>query len=263
MRVAAGVVAVCVATGVPSGAGAQPPKCDRALLQRAQQRAGGSSNIYQPLGDRCEGIYDQKVSGSGEIALIGFTAAFEPYDTAKYDDLVVAWDAVAGDSLRIVASEARPLLSYRMDATRTFPESPFRWPTTILREEGIEHEEIAVRAWTTMRVGGRVDTVYVPLRIGPRRAPEPTGSYELVIAPLVGGLYDLEVTVAPLGPDGREQAPVLAKRLGGETLVPHYGVRVPLRLPDRHAPGLYRVHVTAAQPGDNPARLWAVVVIPR
>ena len=91
-----------------------------------------------------------------------------------------------------------------MDAVRPEDSERFEWPTTdVVARLNLSRDELGMVGWVEQTIGERTSHVYVPLRIGNSFDPAP-GNY---VARVVPGaeLSELFVTLATVGPDGRDQ----------------------------------------------------------
>jgi hypothetical protein len=163
----------------------------------------GDPTTYRLRGDRCEGTYEQKVSGSSRLLIASVVESFEAIDDSSFAPLKVEWtpppDRV-GVWLR--AYSIRPGLFYRMETVRPPTTASYAWPTDVIRALEITNADIGVVGSTAMRVGPERRGVVVPLRISQRKPAARSTRYRVTVWPSQE-LKDVFVTVALLGADGK------------------------------------------------------------
>ena len=173
----------------------------------------GDALGYRLRGERCEGLYVQKVA-STTLVLASFLARTGLSSSASWEGeaLNVEWtvppaggnapesarrEAVASTRLR--AQGLRPRLYYRMDAERPAGAAAFTWPTDLLTRLRILPREVGLVAWTERTLGGKPREVYLPLTV--RSAGPGGGGYLLVLRP-GRELSEVYLSLAPLDRDG-------------------------------------------------------------
>ncbi len=192
---------VLLGGGCPSNlsAGSQS-HCDASLTQLTNNPLG-----YRDRGDRCEGIYIEKV-GSTTLLVASLTEYFEEYKIGSGKALDIEWDKPPGNgNVSVRAQALKRHLYYRMDTAQASGRASYHWPTDILASLNIIKNDLGVVALTRYSVGQRERDVYLPLRIhqaGQVGQAARTGSYKLILLPGVE-LEEVFVSLASIGADGR------------------------------------------------------------
>ena len=228
---------------------AQTPICDPALLA-----ASDRPYSYRLRGDRCEGLYVEKVAST--TLLVASLAETFADDEAGWDDtLHITW-ATAAERLNLRAYSLRRRLYYRMDTVRSGPAGLYEWPTDVLRTLGIRRHDVGLVAWADREVRGIRRQVYVPVRVNPPARPPARAPHRLVVVP-GRELEEVYLSVVRLDGDGRPQRAVV----DGEAL--RYGYYpaerpVVIPLPEVADRGLYAVEIGARLLGGGVAsvEIW-------
>ena len=196
--------------------------------------ANGTNGYGWRDDSRCEGLFIQEVAGSGDLRVISFAT---PIETASLQGakLPLAWQAppAAAGPVHIRAASLRSRHYYRMDADAP-GAPPFQWPTAVIKSEKLSGEEIALVAWTRVKLFENED-LYLPLRAGTRT------NYALGMLP-GAELTELYVSLARLGADGRP-AETLKKEEKQPSQYYPAGQRFEVPLGKLPGPGYYRVRV--------------------
>jgi hypothetical protein len=179
----------------------QPPVPETLVCDGAVEGRKGDPNTYRLRGDRCEGTYAQKVSGSSRLLIASVVESFEAIDDSSPLSLNVAWTPTP-QPVALRAYSIRPNLFYRMETVRPAPATTYAWPTDVIRALDITNADIGVVGTTSRDVGGTQRTVVVPLRISQKRAAVRSTRYRVTVWPSQE-LKDVFVTVALLGADGK------------------------------------------------------------
>ena len=208
---------------------------------------------YRLRGERCEGLYVAEVSGSA-ILVAAWTMAFDDFESAKVDNVVLAWDAPDGAGpVHLRAQGLRRRLYYRMDAVRPAGNADFIWPANVLGELQLARKDLGVLASTLTTVGGVPRNVLLPLRISGGAATPRRAEYELVLVP---GTEFGEVYLS------LEQVGTSPSVLRHEEALGYgyYPANRPLRIPVEglSAKGFYRLTVAATlkSGGTATSELW-------
>jgi hypothetical protein len=204
----------------------------------------GDPLAYGRRGERCEGLYVLEVAGAADLSLVAFTHAGRSQPATPDEGMRVQWTRAPGKMpMHLRAVSLRRPIYYRMDAVRPEDAERFEWPTTdVVARLNLSRDELGMVGWVEQTIGERTSHVYVPLRIGNSSDPAP-GHYVARVVPGVE-LSELLVTLATIGPDGRDQHYV--KR--DEAL--NYGFYpaerpIPVKVSGLPAAGLYRVRLGA------------------
>lgn len=208
--------------------------CDKQL------KPAGSVWRYEIRGDRCEGLYVEEYGPSG---LLVASLLRGPRPITMPGEYRLAWRVPQkGQAVRLRAHSVAESVFYRMDALP--PEPTYAWPTKVLQGVGLGPRQIGIVATTTMGVGGRQATVYLPVGFG--EAATKTAAkdkYELWIVTSTN-LEDAALTVESLAPDGRPQRVVARATLGSQHFMFMGPVAFTIDLTGKER-GLYRVTMTA------------------
>jgi len=222
---------------LPKSGLTQENYCD-AGLETSQNYSFG----YRSRGDRCEGIYIQKV-GSATLSVVSFISSFQDYDLKSSDDLHVKWLTPDTEKVYLRAMSVKRQLYYRMDTHLPPGSTAYDWTTNVLYGLEIHRVDIGVVAWTHMKLDGREQSVFLPLSIRQSHQQEYTKNYQLTIIP---GRELREVFVSFATIDSIGQPDVFLK--DGEPLKYGFypagrGIVIPIKKPDRS--GIYYIEVGA------------------
>lgn len=249
-RLAIGLLGVAAAgVALP----AQQPPVPRALACDASvEGRKGDPNTYRLRGDRCEGTYEQKVSGSSRLLIASVVESFEAIDDSSAAPLEVEWTPPAPQPVALRAYSIRPGLFYRMETVRPAPATSYTWPTDILRALDITNADIGVVGTTSMQVGAKQQAVIVPLRISQRKPAARSARsarYRVTVWPSQE-LADVFVTVALLGADGKPKTYVQRDENIAFGFYPaERGIDIPLKALTTRGVYLVRVGATLASGG--------------
>jgi hypothetical protein len=236
MRIARWFLAVVASVAlVANEVRGQAAPCDTTLKPR------GPSG-YMARGDRCEGIYVSEVSGT-ELSLASLTRVFSDYNPDSITRLLVRWESPIDSGITLRARSVKRNVYYGMDTRRTGSVREFTWPTTILANQDLLRRDVGIVGWTTMRIGSRVERVYLPLHIVYDTAASQPGNYQVKIYPSVR-LREVYLTLSQL--DSLGQVSRILMRGDSLRRAP-YGARQPITVPiaDPGARGIYRLEISA------------------
>lgn len=225
--------------------------CDSSLTALTASELG-----YRDRGDRCEGLYIQKVHGA-TLQIASLTEYFENYDPRSGKPLQVAWSRPPGNSpVRLRTQGINPRLYYRMDSTQPFGNTSYVWPTNVLASLNIGEKDIGVLALTRYLVGQIERDIYVPVRISQAGKAIRTGSYKLILLPGVE-LQEIFVTLAPVSPHGQPSNFIKDREKLGYGLYPAER-RIEIPISGLKTPGTYYLHVgaTLKAGGSSTLELW-------
>jgi hypothetical protein len=231
---------------------AQLDACDPELMRIADPQNPLS---YQPRGDRCEGIYIQRVSASGGLLLASLTESDASFDVQAVRSIEIGWNAPDSSPVHIRAMSLRPRVYHQMDTIQIAKSGTYSWPTTLLSAIHIQAADLGVLAWVSMPPGSEMERIYVPVTWRGGQKPAPLDYSFTLISP--HELAEVRLSVAKRGTNGRLESPA-----PNATLLKngYYPAESPLRvdLPRRSRPGLYLVEVSARIRSGGPAstRFW-------
>jgi len=206
---------------------------------------------YQDRSDRCEGLYQLKVSGT-PLTITGLSQSLHNIEWNKTPKLELSWQAPPNQPVRLRAISLQQAISYRMDSLRApAGGTRFTWPTDILQRVGVSADDVAVSAFYDTGAGDS-SRVYLPLAIGGQPAAVP---FEVVLYPGV----DLNDCAVSLQLEGGP--PVWQNRvLGKKKYAAADAIRVPL--PPNLKPGLYRFEAAAHMSSGGSTSASAVIRVP-
>ena len=157
---------------------------------------------YRQRGDRCEGVYTQKVSGSSDLLVASLVESFEAIDDTSSLPLRVEWTPPNGEAVSLRAYSIKPGLFYRMETSKPITASSYLWPADVLQSLRVSNADIGVTGSAPTMLGGKRHEVLVPLRIGQRKPPARSTRYRMAVLSSME-LSDVFITLATVGPDGK------------------------------------------------------------
>jgi hypothetical protein len=235
---------VLAATLLSSQATTAVDPCDPTLA-----RATKDPLAYGRRGDRCEGVYIKEVAGSGGLQVASFVETGTPFEIASGERLQVAWSQPVEAAIRLRAVALQRRVYYRMDVVRDRART-FEWPADVLVSLGLQPRDVGLVGWVERPLGGTVQEVYVPLRLGKAAAPARTGRYVLRVVP-AAELVELYVTLTSLDGSGRETRSIQRDVPLGYGFYPAERA-VNISVPPLPGPGLYSIHLGATLRGGTP-----------
>lgn len=200
--VASATLSMFVCTHLVAQRGASP-HCDP--LVDVQNTGPGT---YKERGDRCEGVYVQKVSGGTGLRIASLTDAFPNFKFAAGDSLHLAWNPDGQSAVRLRAVSMGFRQYYRMDSVRPAGSSSWVWPAEVLALHGLSSRDVGLVALMRRPFNDGERDVYVPVRLGRNAAPPSDKTLTLVVVP-ASILKELYFTVTLLKPDGSLGASVV------------------------------------------------------
>jgi hypothetical protein len=165
--VAAAALVSCVGFScVPIRVYAQPPNCtDTPGIVPSE---GPTGYGFRSDSDRCEGLYEQQVSGGG-LQLASLTHGRISYDLERDNEIVLSGSR---SELVLRGQGVSQGIQYRLDA-RLPTQADFRLPlAAVLRATGIDAADLGLLAFREEPDGK--PPIYVPLRVTPA-SPDSTG----------------------------------------------------------------------------------------
>jgi hypothetical protein len=205
---------------------------------------------YKERGDRCEGEYEQKVSGGTGLRIASLTDAYPDFKFAPGDKLHLAWTADGNEMVRLRAISLRFRHYYRMDSARPAGSSSWVWPAEVLEQHAMASREIGLTGVTRHAFSDGERDVYVPVRVAKNGAPPSDKPYVLVVAP-AATLQQVFMTVTPLKGDGTRADPIVEdKDLQQGPYPGQRGIRV--ALPPLTQPGYYSVELAGVTDAGKP-----------
>jgi len=220
-------------------------------LSRASEDPYG----YRFRDDRCEGVYITEVAAPA-LRVVSWTQSLEEFDPAAGKNLVMAWTAPGNAPVHLRAHALKQRLYYRMDAIRPGDSRTYSWPSNLLASLELRTSELGIVAWTSYLVGKPSIEVYLPLRVGERRAAVPSGGYRLVLLPGVE-LAEVFISVAHAEPNGLPGASIKKDEPLKHGYYPaEWPILITIAQPV--TPGVYYVEIgaTLRAGGSSTARIW-------
>jgi hypothetical protein len=238
---------------------AQPGKsshCDP--LVDVQNTGPGS---YKERGDRCEGQYEQKVSGSTGLRIASLTDTYPDFKFAPGDQVHLAWTIEGEPALRLRAISLRSHHYYRMDSARPTGKSEWVWPAEVLAQHGMGSRELGLVGITRRTIGTTERDVYIPIKVARAAAAHGDRAYMLVVTPMVT-LRQLFLTITPLQPDGVAGDPITDSKDVQQAPYPSRGgVRIPLPpVPKR---GYYTIELSGVTDASKPVSVELTAYLAR
>ncbi len=220
----------------PSAQPATPSHCDP--LVDVENTGPGT---YKQRGERCEGVYVQKVSGGTGLRIVSLTDTYPDFKFASGDIVHLAWTTDGDTAVRLRATSLRHHHYYRMDSARPAGKAEWLWPAEVLAQHAMGSRELGLIGISHRTFGTSQRDVYVPLRLGKNAVPAADRAYTLVVTP-VQTLRQLFITMSPVKPDGSFGDPVVdTKDLQQGPYPGGRGVRVPV--PPVPQPGYYAIEL--------------------
>jgi hypothetical protein len=238
-------LAFVLAAALSSDPAAAQATCDPALTQRDP---GPIS--YRARGDRCEGIYRKRVSGT-RVHLVSFTVASDIRDLCSGPRPIrlmlpqAAFITSGARSIHVQAESLRPLLYYRLDVEVRAQSPQFEWPwdPRCSNEVRLTAQELGVFGRTSVRLGSEQVEALVP--VGLSFENQNSGSPYRALLMASGRLQEVFVSLWHYGSGGQpnrvfSERPLRARPYLAETPIP-----VTFDAADVARPGLYRARLNA------------------
>ena len=211
---------------------AQPPStsCDPDLLR---QTSPGDPDRYKDRGNRCEGLYAEQVSYTGNLLVASLTSGVGTPTawTAKPLTLQCKYKTPSDIHLQAFLLQPRPF--YRLDVVQRAADLSWNWNTEVIARYA-RPVNVGVVAWTIAVIDGRPQRIYLPVR----NPANPAGLLKLIVLPPVP-VTEAYLTVASTTPGEkplRNQTP-----LGKGSY--QKNERIEIDLPPLPHEGLYSVEV--------------------
>lgn len=212
--------------------------CDPSVKGDADHPEG-----YRQRGDRCEGLYWRPHAMEGGLSVVGFRRVTPTDLPSSSNSVRVAWRKNApippNTEVSVKSVLLRSDMYYRMDANKVYSAGAFDWPTDVLHALHLDLKDLGLFASTSVKIGGVMWQIFLPLDLGP---PGAGGTvYEVTLVPGTA-LADLSWQCSKVGPDG-----IPTKRLSGESLKRSFPSGDPIRLqiPVPQYEGYFYVEVNA------------------
>jgi len=238
------LVAFCSVT--TQAAFAQSEHCDAAITVRDKQ-----PGAYQLRGDRCEGVYEQKVAGGTGLLIASLTASALPLEIRPEDKMHLEWTAPVGAGVRIRALSLRYHHYYRMDTLRPAGSSAYVWPADILGKQKLNGKEVGVVGFARHEFQGSTRDILVPVRVSETAGALSSKTYTLVVVPQTN-LTKVYLSLWMLNADGGRGEAILR---GQDLKLGIYPARrgIPVTLPALPESGYYSIELGAISEDGRPA----------
>jgi hypothetical protein len=207
-------------------------------------------STYRDRGDRCEGVYEQKVAGGTGLRIMSLTDTYPDFKVDAGDSMHLAWKSDGDSQVRLRAISLRQPPYYRMDSTRPSGSSTWTWPASELAVQNMGSREVGLVGVTRRAFKDGDRDVYVPVRVGRNAPPSPDKTLTLIVSP-TSTLNALFLTVTPLNPDGSMGVAIVEDhdlKLG--PYAARSGIRVPL--PPLPNAGYYAVDLAGVAASGGP-----------
>jgi hypothetical protein len=205
--------------------------CDADLIRQTNPR---DVDRYMDRGGRCEGLYAEQVSLTGNLLVASLTTGSVTPDAWSGQPLRVLCRYRETADVHIQAFLLQPRPFYRLDVMQRGSSIAWTWNTEVIARYG-KSVNVGIVAWTSVLIDGQARRVYLPLRSPVTRS---SSSMKLIILPPVA-VSEAYVTIASTRPGEkpfRRQAPVgKGSYLRNE--------RIEIEVPPLPHEGLYRIDV--------------------
>lgn len=205
--------------------------CDPDLIRQTNPR---DADRYMERGGRCEGLYAEQVSLTGNLLVASLTAGFVT-PAAWTGPLTVQCRYKEPADVHIQAFLLQPRPFYRLDVLQRGSAISWNWDTEVISRYA-KPGNVGLVAWTSAMVDGRMQRVYLPVN---STGAGPRGQIKLTVLPPVA-VSEAYLTIAGTMPGEkplRQQTPV-----GKGSYLKNQ--RIEIDLPALPHEGLYRVDVT-------------------
>jgi hypothetical protein len=212
----------------------QAPKtpCDPDLIRQSNPN---DVDRYMDRGGRCEGLYAEQVSLTGNLLIASLTAGPVMPNAWGGQPLTVQCRYSQPADVHLQAFLLQPRPFYRLDVVQRGSAISWNWDTEVIAKYA-KPVNVGLVAWTSTLVDGRTQRVYLPVH---SPAASPNDPVKLIVLPPVP-VSEAYYTIAGTAPGEkplRQQAPV-----GKGSYLKNQRIEIDIpRLPHE---GLYRVEVT-------------------
>ena len=162
--------------------------CDADLIQQTNPR---NVDRYMDRGGRCEGLYAEQVSLTGNVLIASLTAGFVMPNAWAGQPVTVQCRYKEAADVHIQAFLLQPRPFYRLDAVQRGSSISWNWDTEVIAKYA-KPVNVGLVAWTSAFVDGQTQRVYMPVR-GP--AVSPGSPIKLIVLAPVS-VSEVYVTVA-------------------------------------------------------------------
>lgn len=207
--------------------------CDADLIQHANPK---DVDRYMDRGGRCEGLYAEQVSLTGNLLVASLTAGTVTPNAWAGQPLTLQCSYKEPADVHIQAFLLQPRPFYRLDVVQRGSAISWNWDTEVIAKYA-KPVNVGLVAWTSALVDGRTQRIYLPVS---SPAASPRGPLKLIVLPPVA-VSEAYFTIAGAAPGERplrQQAPV-----GKGSYLKNQ--RIEIDIPPLPHEGLYRVEVTA------------------
>jgi hypothetical protein len=210
--------------------GQTPQKyCDADLIRQANPK---DVDRYMDRGGRCEGLYAEQLSLTGNLLVASLTMGSVMPNAWPSQPLTLQCRYKEPADVHIQAFLLQPRPFYRLDVLQRGSAISLNWDTEVIAKYA-KPANVGLVAWTSVLVDGQ--RVYLPLS---NPALKPTGPMKLIVITPVA-ISEVYVTIAGTVPGERplrQQAPV-----GNGSYLKNQ--RIEIDIPPLPHEGLYRVEV--------------------
>jgi hypothetical protein len=206
--------------------------CDADLIRQANPR---DVDRYMDRGGRCEGLYAEEVSLTGNLIVASLTTGPVTSNSWPGKPLTVRCRYKQTADVHIQAFLLQPRPFYRLDALQRGAVISWNWDTEVIAKYA-KPSNVGLVAWTSTLIDGLTQRVYLPISDS---LAGPGGPIKLIILPPVA-ISEAYVTIESTTPGDkplRQRAPV-----GKGSYLRNQ--RIEIDLPPLPHEGLYRVEVT-------------------
>ena len=205
--------------------------CDADLVRQTNPR---DVDRYMDRGGRCEGLYAEQVSLTGNLLVASLTTGSVTPEVWTGQPLRVLCRYRETADVHIQAFLLQPRPFYRLDVIQRGSSISWAWNTEVIARYG-KSVNVGIVAWTSALIDGQSQRIYLPVR---GTATRSSGSMKLIMLPPVA-VSEAYVTIASTRPGEkplRHQTPVgKGSYLRNE--------RIEIEVPPLPHEGLYRIDV--------------------
>jgi hypothetical protein len=216
--------------------GQTPPKyCDAELIRQVQLTNSKDADRYLDRGGRCEGLYSEQVSLTGNLVVESLTAGSVTPSAWSGRPLTVQCRYKEPADVHIQAFLLLPRPFYRLDALQRGSVISWNWDTEVVSRYA-KPVNVGLVAWTSALVDGQTQRVYLPVT-GPAGGPRDPVKLVVVTPVEVSEAYVSVASTVPGEKPLRQKEPV-----GKGSYLKNQ--KIEIDIPPLPHEGLYRVEVT-------------------
>jgi len=225
--------------------------CDPLLPKYADDHPLG----YKLIGDRCEGLFVQQVSGSIQVVSVHFAPLDLSLGTGE--SVQLQWrcplNEAKANNLRAVSLKTR--VFYRMDTLRPAGSTSYNWRTELLQRIPLSGTEVGVVSWISAELNGSDTKLFCPIF-----AHSQSGKIEVVLRSDLT-LHEIYLGLVPLDEAGRSEDYLFQEKplkYGPYAT----GSPISIELPTLENTGVYRLEIAVIFKNDTTSNLDVLFYFP-